>query len=233
MENKEASMRKYDSQIHKLESEWDRLDSMGNQDFRQQKIGKSIEKLRKLKNNWQALWKTVDEVVDVPPAQIQASSTINKDFINYIKNIENGTKSGYKNGKWYPHKSPEGGMPTIGYGHKIKDQSELRRFNGGISDGDVDRLLINDLELAKKKASDDVKHMFKVNIPLDQRQTEMLTDFVFNLGSLTSFPKFTKAVLNKDWKTVEREYRRKYKTPDGYVKDLTQRNQSFHHRFLE
>jgi len=231
MESKEASMRKYDAQIQRLESEWDRLDSMGNQGLKQDSITKKLDKLRKLKGNWEKLWKKVDEDIQTnPPAQIQSSSKISQDFIDYIKMVENGTKGSLQ--PKYLKIYMVAGEPHIGYGHKVKP-NEQKSFSKGITQDYSEKLLRYDLELSRKKAHEEVKNMFKVNIPLDQRQDEILTDFVFNLGSLKAFPKFTKAVLNKDWKTVSQEYNRKYKTADGHMKDLTARNQAFHDRFLK
>lgn len=172
------------------------------------------------------------EGMDVPPAQIQASNTLSKEFISYIKSVENGAKVGFKNGMWYPHNSPEGGLPTIAYGHKVSSTSELKTVINGISDADAERLLKHDLETARKKVYDDIKSMFDVQIPLDQRQEEMLTDFTFNLGTLKGFPKFVKAVLNKDWATVNKEYKRTFKDKDGTRHELG-RNKAFHDRFLK
>lgn len=49
-------IRKLESDISKLEQEWDRLDSMGNQESRQQQIAIQLEKLRKEKTKWENLY---------------------------------------------------------------------------------------------------------------------------------------------------------------------------------
>lgn len=170
------------------------------------------------------------ESVDTPPPAIhQSAQVIDKEFINYIKKVENGSKIGFNNGKWMPHPSPEGGSPTIGYGHKIqKGEDQLLK---GISDKQAEELLVQDLYRAKQKVESDIQKMFKVKIPLHPNQEEMLIDFVFNLGTLTGFPKFTRAVLDQDWNTVKREYKRTFKTPSGDRKELG-RNKDFAQKFL-
>ena len=71
-----------------------------------------------------------EDVDAVPPAHHQSAiKTAGNSYIKFMKDIENAGRTGFKNGKWYPHKSPEGGMPTIGYGHKIKSKSELQKMN--------------------------------------------------------------------------------------------------------
>ena len=168
--------------------------------------------------------------MDAPPAIHQSADTFSSDFVNYIKHVENGGKTGYRNGLWYPHKSPEGGKPTIGYGHKITSGLEVIRMADGVSDKDVERLLRKDLERARKIAHWDIEHMTKVKIPLDQKQEEIFTDYAFNLGTLRGYPKFVRAVLNKDWTTAGKEYKRSYKNKTGFHE--LGRNKDFAARYL-
>lgn len=171
------------------------------------------------------------EGMDIPPANIQkAEKSFSPKFIEYIKSVENAQKVGFRNGKWYPHPAPEGGMPEIGYGHKIK-KGEEHRFVNGISDTENEKLLRSDLEVARKQLHSDVKQMFKVQVPLDQIQEEMLLDFAYNLGNLRDFPKFARAVLNRDWDTVKKEYERSYVDNRGIRRKLS-RNKSFYNYFL-
>jgi 8-oxo-dGTP pyrophosphatase MutT (NUDIX family)/GH24 family phage-related lysozyme (muramidase) len=169
--------------------------------------------------------------MDTPPAIHHSTNSFSQDFVNYIKSVENSGKSGFKKGKWYPHKSPEGGMPTIGYGHKIKSKSELKKFIKGVDDRTIEKLLVLDLQLAKKKAHDDIKKMFGVQIVLDDTQEEILTDYAFNLGTLTGFPKFVRAVLNKNWEEAGKEYKRTVKVNGNRVE--LGRNKVFANRYLK
>ena len=63
--------------------------------------------------------------VNVRPAH--NFSGFSGEFVNFVKNLENAGNTGYDRKKrlWFPHPSPEGKMPTIGYGHKIKNNAEL------------------------------------------------------------------------------------------------------------
>lgn len=170
--------------------------------------------------------------IDAPPVIHQSTMTFSKDFIQYIKSVENAGKVGFKNGKWYPHESPEGGWPTIGYGHKIKNQTELDRLRKGISEGEVERLLVSDLQLARSQVKSDIKQMFDVQVLLDQTQEEILIDYAFNLGNIRGYPKFVKAVLNKDWETAKKEYKRTFKDASGKRQELG-RNKAFASRYLK
>lgn len=90
---------------------------------------------------------------------IEASSAeITSDFKDLVKNWENSKDYGpggwnSKTKKWYPHKSPEGGTPTIAYGHKLTSE-EVRsgKFANGISDATALSLFDSDLEIARSKA---------------------------------------------------------------------------------
>jgi len=168
------------------------------------------------------------EAMDMPPpAMHRYADAFSQDFINFVKNLENQQKIGYKNGKWYPHKSYEGGLPTIAWGHKIKNKEELNKMISGISDSEAERLLRDDLQIARKNVDTYVKKL-GVKIPLSSIQTEMLTEFAFNLGGLEKFPKFANAVLNQDWKTAEKESKRYSKG-----KELTRRNELFRKRYFK
>lgn len=162
-----------------------------------------------------------------PPAIVQRAEVFSQDFVNFVKSAENAGKVGFKNGKWYPHKSFEGGLPTIAWGHKIKNRQELRKVIRGISNQEAETLLRKDLETAKANVQKYVKGL-GVNIPLSPKQMEMLTEFAFNLGGLEKFPKFTKAVLNKDWVEAEKQSKR-----FSGGKELTRRNKLFHDRYFK
>lgn len=58
-----------------------------------------------------------------------------------------------KTNKWYPHKSPEGGTPTIAYGHKLTSTDiSTGRFKNGLTDDAAKALFDSDLEIARSKA---------------------------------------------------------------------------------
>ncbi len=179
------------------------------------------------------LGKIVKEIMDASPAnniQQASANILSSDFINYIKFVENGQKVGYDKVKklWFPHKSVEGGMPTIGYGHKIQTNNQLEAFKKGISDTDAENLLKSDLTIANKQVHEYIKHRYKVDVMLTQKQSEMLVDFAFNLGGLKKFPNFVDGVLRNNTELVKKEYQR-----SSGGKLLTGRNKAFYDRFLK
>jgi len=173
--------------------------------------------------------KILTEAIDLPPAIHQSyQHQFSSQFTNYIKNVENGIRKGFdkKRNLWLPHTSVEGGSPTIGYGHKIQHGEN---FSKGITEDEAIKLLNHDLEIARNRTRTEIDqqygHGLFDHLPLQSQ--EMLTDFMFNLGTLKSFPKFTRAVLINDTPTMMREYKR-------FVggKELGHRNQEFYNRYL-
>ncbi len=165
----------------------------------------------------------------IPHVQPASTNIFSSDFLNYMKSVENGIKKGFdsRTNLWYPHKSIEGGIPTIAYGHKIKSKHELKALKKGISDEDALRLLHQDLSVANKHVHEYIKKVYNVNLMLNEKQEQMLTDFAYNVG-LDKFPKFVDAVVREDWNKMKQEYKR-YSSG----KELTDRNQRFFNTFLK
>ena len=142
-------------------------------------------------------------------------------FMDYIKKVENQGKVGYNAEKklWFPHKSFEGGSDTIGYGHKIQKGED---FSKGITDAQAESLLNTDLAKAKQQVYKEVG-----GVKLTPQQEEMFIDFVFNMGTLKKFPKFTEFALKNDLEGMKSQYKR-------YAggKELKGRNSEFLKRFL-
>lgn len=155
-----------------------------------------------------------------------------EDFVNFIKELENDAKVGYDASadKWVPVPSPEGGLPTIAYGHKVTAE-ELSDMQAGITDYYADEILKIDIEEAYAKVANHL-HSIGVEVDLTDKQSEMLTEFTFNLGSLKSFPKFTQAVLNQDWEEAQSQCIRSYTDASGTRHPLTRRNDLFIRRFF-
>lgn len=142
-------------------------------------------------------------------------------FIDYIKRVENQGKAGFdaKKNLWFPHKSFEGGSDTIGYGHKLQKGED---YSSGITDAQAQELLKIDLSKAKQQVYKELG-----GVKLTPQQEEMFIDFVFNMGTLKKFPKFTQAVLKNDLEGMKDQYKR-------YAggKELKGRNAEFLKRFL-
>ena len=155
------------------------------------------------------------------PAITQTAQKSAGSFIDYIKKVENQGKVGYNAEKklWFPHKSFEGGSDTIGYGHKIQKGED---FSKGITDAQAESLLKTDLAKAKQQVYKEIG-----GIKLTPQQEEMFVDFVFNMGTLKKFPKFTEFALKNDLEGMKSQYKR-------YAggKELKGRNSAFLKRFL-
>jgi hypothetical protein len=165
--------------------------------------------------------------MDTPPPIIQQEMVFSEDFIRFIKILENEGKIGFKNNKWFPHASYEGGAKTIAYGHKIKNNADLDRFNKGITDEEAIQLLKNDLQHAYGLVKTYMNSL-EVKILLSNKQIELLTELSFNVGNLRSFPKFVQAIINQDWEVAKLEYKRY-----SGGKALSRRNNLIFNRYLK
>ena len=157
-------------------------------------------------------------------------------FIEYLKKVENGGKTGWNNDDelWYSHVSPEGGNDTIGYGHKLLN-SELEQAAKGLTDIEIDDLLIEDIHKAIDSASTVLSQHFNADFDdLCVNSQEMIIDFAYNLGGngLRKFPKFVNAVIDNNTEIMSQEYKRYYTSGNGVKKELEQRNKEFQTLFL-
>lgn len=161
-------------------------------------------------------------------AILHQQHTFSDTLVNFIKSVENQNKTGYKNGKWYPYHTSSTEL-NIGYGHKI---GQGENFADGISDDTVNTLLINDLSDAYNKARRLVNQSYGKDAfdNLDHTRKDMLAEFVYNLGSLNSFPKFVKAVVYNDVAGMRKEYIRSANLDGKHV--IIGRNKSFYDTFL-
>jgi GH24 family phage-related lysozyme (muramidase) len=156
-----------------------------------------------------------------------------KDFLNFLMEQENAS---FLQGKSPAlHDSPEGGNPTVGFGHKLSNK-ELKE--GKVYGFDIYKMtpeqarevMVKDLQKHKASLASELGDAFN---NLDQRRKEMLLDFQYNLGSVKrKFPKFTKAVIENDEETMNKEYKRFYETKNGERLPLQSRNEAFEKIFL-
>lgn len=144
-------------------------------------------------------------------------SPIEQSYLDDLKFLENGIKKGYENGIWKPHKSVEGGLDTIAYGHKLKKGESFKK---GLTEEEANKLLIKDYKEHKKRAKDRIDSQFGKGAfdKLDPKKQVVLTDYEYNVG-LRKFPKFAKAVIEDDKDTMLKEYKR-YSDKD----EMKQRN---------
>ena len=156
---------------------------------------------------------------------------ITRDFMEYIRSVENAAKKGYNEttGRWYSIGSPEGGW-EIGYGHKLTEKEAKEVNKTGLTDKAVEEQLGQDLLSHAEKAKKCMGGQ-KVWDKLPTQAKEMATDFAFN-GVLKQFKTFKQALIDRDLEKVKTEYKRYYETPDG-KKELKDRNEQFYKRYLE
>lgn len=162
------------------------------------------------------------------PLRVSPSPINNHHFIQEVKDAENLIKTGWRNNKFYPYTSPEGGTNTIGYGHKLT-QSEVKsgKFRSGLTESEATALLLKDLRVAEDRLRRHLKEKFNVNYDrLYLNQKQILLDFAFNIGNVAAkFPKFTRHVLEKNKAGMLKEYQRKYRDKKGVWRPIQDRNE--------
>jgi GH24 family phage-related lysozyme (muramidase) len=154
---------------------------------------------------------------------------VKDDFVQFLKNAENGIKVGFnkKTQRWTTFNDV--GRLAIAYGHNLVG-NERELFKNGITEQQAANLLMNDIGIASERCEKEIDGKFGFGewSKLDNRRKEMLIDFMFNLGTLKSFPKFVKAVMTNDVETMKKEYVR---YSNG--KPLYDRNKRFFDRYFK
>lgn len=154
-------------------------------------------------------------------------------FLQYLMEQEHGAF--LKGDAPALHDSPEGGLPTVGFGHKL---SQEEYDSGKVYGYDIytmtpeqaQEVMIKDLEKHEKSLARELGDDFE---KLDQNRKEMLLDFQYNLGSAKKkFPTFTQAVIDNDVETMNKEYKRGYTDAEGNFRELQSRNKAFAVNFL-
>ena len=158
----------------------------------------------------------------------------------FIKGVENPKGVGFRNGRYYPHKSAEkGSKKTVAHGHLIQPDED---FSKGLTPKEADDLLDKDIKIAEDKAikviARSVLEAKKKGLTLtsyeklDINSKQMVIDFFYNLGSMRTHPLFLRAILSNDVATMKKEYKRFFKNKDGVYKPLKDRNKKFRASFL-
>ena len=158
-------------------------------------------------------------------------------FIAMMKEVENGIKAGYdeETALWTPHESVEGGSDTIGYGHKLKPgevkngfiiiDGEKVDYNKGLTDEQVDALLMQDMNKAETALAKNIEGYED----LPDKYQKVLINLAFNIGAgkvnKKGWPKLFKAIKEGDDATVAKEMVTKFKDKNGKWRPLTTRAQ--------
>lgn len=181
-------------------------------------------------------------------------SETNQAFVEGIKTVENNIARAKKVGeykevdgiwKWFPGKSPEGGLPTLAWGHKITpreweykrivvgDDGSYRDFRYGIPNDEVNYILQKDLNEAEDLAQRDWDNYHgkannKLWISLPDKYRGAMINLVFNAGPLAKKGKWiwttvARGVLQGDDALVVKGMVTSYKKPNGERVQLTSR----------
>ena len=149
-------------------------------------------------------------------------------YIEWLKNEENPNQVGYDSDtkKWIPHKSPEGGTKTVGYGYKLtkaEEESQTVTINGksvsyknGLTNDQIDTMLKQEIDTAFK----DTKNVFVKKYSeddwnnLSEDSKYLLTDYSYNvIGGIGKYPSMMEGVKKGDWQKVKKEYKRGFYEP--------------------
>ena len=128
-------------------------------------------------------------------------------YLVELKQQENNSKKGYRNGKWYPHSSAEGGADTIAYGHKLTPADN--KYYQGITTQQAEALQQSDVlnKQAQAKKQVDTKYGAGTFDRLPQDAQMLLVDYQYNVG-LKKFPSFVDATVRGDKAKMLKEYER-------------------------
>lgn len=162
------------------------------------------------------------------------------DFPAFVARMENDKGLGYRlnargEARYFPVPSFEGGMPTIGFGTKIRDKAQLKALEDGVSAKVAQQMLEEELAESSGKVNAYVKANYPgktlFSLPIEAR--EILTEFMFNLGNLKSFKAFADAVVRGDWETALKEHKRYARRGGkGRALSLDERNFQVQNRYL-
>ena len=177
--------------------------------------------------------------VDLDPVAVKDKTFNEESFSKYIKTVEND-KLISGNVKAFRHKSPEGGLDTVGFGHKLTAEEQKTNTVYGYDLSTITK--DNVLEISNDILKQDLEKAEKILINvhgdkfnnLDNRRKQMLIDMQFNVRNFKNknvFPLFKKALFAGDEEGMKKEYKRFFKS-NGKTKSLA-RNEFFKKYFLD
>jgi len=153
-----------------------------------------------------------------------------KEFLNYIKKVENSELLN-NNKEKIIHPSAEGGNDTLGFGHKLTDEEKktgkVYEYDiNNLTEEQLDDILIRDLENAELELLNNYPEEYTA---LDKTKKQMLIDFQFNggAGMVDKFEKFRDGLFTGDTDKIKKEYKRGYKDKEDNFKELVERNKEF------
>ena len=188
-------------------------------DYKENKLEKEMDELRDYEL----------ESIYTPTIPTETEDeTITNAVHKSIRREENGIRDGWDNDanpdRWMPHKSAEGGLPTIGYGHKFSSKEEMNEVikKGGWTEQEALDYFKEDMLIAERKAKSNYEKEYKDRewSSLTTLDKLMLTEISFNIGDLLSkkepnigeynWPLLTNALHEKDYETALNQLGRTY-----------------------
>lgn len=172
------------------------------------------------------------------PSMIKPEPNI-ADFVEDTWENENPNNLGLKKGKYYPHKSPEGGSPTIGPGFKIGSGSHnitAKEAKQGVTKHRLDKELEN-VGKENLAAVNKFINNGQTTNPADTVSPQIkqgLMDLRYQVGPLGGWKELQKAVLEGDIDKIQEEAKVKWKDK-GVMREDARRNdlrnkKYFHYR---
>lgn len=155
-------------------------------------------------------------------------------LLSTLAELENASGAGLRNGRYFPHASPEGGTDTIGFGHKLTQQEIDSKtitlsdgtaldYSNGLAPDEAQRLMEDDFQQAasqveqewNKHHGSDVRFS---NLPSKYQDT--LASLAFNVGSLArgnswDWPKLARAMKEGDEETIRQEMMTSFVDPSS------------------
>lgn len=143
------------------------------------------------------------KMTEIPDSRLIDSAA---NIISKFENNPNYKKGGFdkSKGKWFPHKSLEGGSDTIAYGHKILPGED---FSKGLTEDEAQKLLKADIT----KKLNDARRLIKGfdSLPVEVKIAALNALYRGDLG-----PKTISWLNQRNFKQAAKEYlnHREYKT---------------------
>ena len=166
----------------------------------------------------------------------EAGKEYMKTIDSAIKKPGGGYYKAFENGLYYPYIIEGENEATIGYGRKRANV--LKDYAGGITEEQalkfMDEDIDNALRLAKIYVEENEKSPMYGDVGsfgrLDSATQYMLADYPYNVGRLSKFPSFAKAVLTNDPVGAEKEYKR---VKDKSTNVPLKRNVGFYKEYVQ
>ena len=161
----------------------------------------------------------------------------------YMKSIDSAIKKpdgtyykAFEDGLYYPYIIKGENEATIGYGRKRANV--LKDYAGGITEEQalqfMDEDIDNSLRLAQIYVEENKNSPMYGDVGafgrLDSATQYMLADYPYNVGKLSKFPNFAKAVLTNDPVGAEKEYKR---VKDKSTNEPLKRNIGFYKEYVQ